>query len=289
MVKVAIIGAGRVGQTLGYLLQRSGHYQVKAVCTRHKTSAQKAASFIGRETIPYTDPLKAVRGTDLVFITTPDRYIEQTCQRIVRAKGFSPKTLVIHCSGNFTSDILSSARPLTARIASLHPLQTFASARESVRHFAGTYCVYEGNRLAQREVIRIIKTIQGVPLKINKSVKPLYHAAGVIASNYLVTLINASINFLIRSGFSKKDALQAIMPLVEGTLKNIRKIGVPQALTGPISRADYSTVQEHLKKIKQSLPFYLPLYKILGRYTVEVAREKGSISKAQAKRIKRLL
>lgn len=287
--KVVIIGAGKVGQTLGYLLHRTASYKVSAISTRHKTTASKAAYFIGPDVLHFTNPAQAAARGKIVFITTPDNAIENTCLQIARAGACKSASLVIHCSGNFSSDILKSARSSGIKTASVHPLQTFATPKESIRHFPGTYCVYEGDSSGQKQIIHIIKAINGIPVKINKAVKPLYHAAGVIASNYLVTLIDTSVTFLKRAGFTKRQALQAIMPLVEGTLKNISQVGLPDALTGPIARGDHTTVREHLVKMKSDLPDYLPFYTILGNYTIKVAREKKTLSPKQAVRLRRLL
>lgn len=287
--EVVIIGAGKVGQTLGYLLQRTPSYRIRAISAHDKVNAQKAARFIGRGVLYFTNPVQAATLARIVFITTPDNVIERTCSQIARVKGYQSGALVIHCSGNFSSDILKSARSARVKIASLHPLQTFVSPRESIRHFSGTYCIYEGDPSCQKQIVHMIKAINGIPIRINKAVKPLYHAAGVIASNYLVTLVEASVIFLKQAGFTKIQALQAIMPLIQGTLRNIGQVGLPDALTGPIARGDYSTVQSHLTKIKSVLPKQLRFYTILGKATIKVAREKKTISLKQAALLRRLL
>ncbi|GAI37669.1 unnamed protein product, partial [marine sediment metagenome] len=89
-------------------------------------------------------------------------------------------------------------------------------------------------------------------------------------------------------GFSRKQALQAMMPLVEGTIKNIKTIGLSRALTGPIARGDVATVKSHLSLIRKRLSNYLSFYREIGKYTVVVARAKGGISKKQARELTRL-
>ncbi len=71
---VAIIGAGRVGSSFGYLLNRAG-FAVTGVAARTLASAEKAAAFMGAG-IPTADVVKAASQADIIFITTPDRIIK---------------------------------------------------------------------------------------------------------------------------------------------------------------------------------------------------------------------
>jgi predicted short-subunit dehydrogenase-like oxidoreductase (DUF2520 family) len=287
--KVAIIGAGRLGQTIGYLLQRSLDYQVVALTRRKSNSAHNAARFIGGKVKPYTDILEAAESADIVFITTPDDKIKEVFTRLYQQRAFRKNALVIHCSGNFSSEIFRTKKPFNFKTGSLHPLQTFAGPKEAVRYFKGTICAYESDfPIARKQIVSLIKNLGGIPVHVNKSSKPIYHAAGVIASNYLVTLIYAAREFLTKVGFTSSLAENSILPLVEGTLNNIKRIGFPHALTGPISRGDITTVKNHLEMLKLHLPDYLSFYIILGRHTIKIAQAKKTLSNSKATKFKRL-
>ena len=82
---VAIIGAGRVGSSVGCLLRKAG-YTVTAVAARSMASAEKAADFIGSGE-PTTDVVKAASKADIVFITTPDGAIKNVCDKIAAEGG----------------------------------------------------------------------------------------------------------------------------------------------------------------------------------------------------------
>jgi predicted short-subunit dehydrogenase-like oxidoreductase (DUF2520 family) len=288
MKRVAIIGAGKLGQTIGHLLHHSSKYRVAAVWNPRFFRATRAARFIGRGVRPFRDIIKAAQTADIVFITTPDRVIKDICNQLADRGGIKAKALVIHCSGNFSSAILAKTGTCNAFVASVHPLQTFAEPKAMVKGFAGTYCTYEGDRPALNIVRDIINTAGGIAVKIKPQNKPLYHAAGVILSNYLVTLIHTGRNLLIRSGFRKAQAGRAFLPLVQGTINNIRSTGTPGALTGPIARGDTLTVAEHLRAIRKKMHSCLHFYKDLGKYTVSVARENKSISASRAQQLIKL-
>jgi predicted short-subunit dehydrogenase-like oxidoreductase (DUF2520 family) len=282
MHKVVIIGSGQVGQTLGYLLHHSKEYKVIGVWSRHFNRAKKSAEFIGKNVRSFKDKIKAALAGDIIFITTPDSAIKKVAQDIFSGNTVFKNKIIIHCSGGFSSGILGIAkRRKNVFIASLHPLQTFANKFETISNFRGTYCVYEGESKALKSVREVIKTIGGIPVAIKAKNKTLYHIGCVLACNYLVTLINVANKFLKQCGFPKKDIFKAIQPLIYSTLKNIKTIGIPSALTGPIARSDTVTIRKHLEVIKKELPSYLSLYRELGKHTIDVAGSKKDVSRSQ--------
>ncbi|MFH1226739.1 MAG: F420-dependent NADP oxidoreductase [Planctomycetota bacterium] len=287
MQQVVIIGAGKVGQTLGFLLNRSSRYRIAAVCCRNQKHSRDAVKFVGRGAKSFSNPVKAVARGDIILITTPDNAIKKICNLLSEKANLNGK-IIIHCSGNFSSAVLKNARLKGAYVGAMHPLQTFAAPSELIRIFPGTYCTYEGTSQIMALIKDIIKSIRGVPVPIGPDMKPLYHAAGVVLSNYLVTLMDIGRRFLICSGFNPSEAAKALLPLAQGTLANIAKLGTIGALTGPIARADAGIITDHIKAIRCFLPAYVRLYKELGRHTIRLALEKKSISAEQARRMQKL-
>jgi predicted short-subunit dehydrogenase-like oxidoreductase (DUF2520 family) len=117
----------------------------------------------------------------------------------------------------------------------------------------------------------------------------LYHAAAVVASNYLVTLMDLVFGLAEPAGIARSEALKAMAPLIHGTLANIEKVGIPEALTGPIARGDSQIVARHLEQIQDQAPGLLELYKTLGRHTVSIALAKKSLSDQAALELEKLL
>jgi predicted short-subunit dehydrogenase-like oxidoreductase (DUF2520 family) len=119
--------------------------------------------------------------------------------------------------------------------------------------------------------------------------KTLYHAAAVMACNYLVALEDAALELAEAAGIARDEALEALLPLVKGTLSNLEKVGIPDCLTGPIARGDAETVRQHLRAIGERLPGLLALYKLLGRRTLEVALARGALGAEAAGALRELL
>jgi predicted short-subunit dehydrogenase-like oxidoreductase (DUF2520 family) len=268
-----IIGCGRVGRNLARHLKKEG-YRPLGFASRSIGSAQQAASAAGMETAT-TRPWEITPGADLIFITTPDGAIETVCEEIVENGGFSKDAVVLHCSGLLPSTILASARSADATIGSMHPLQSFSAPDYPINPFSEIIVSIEGDPAA-REMARMAATDLGATVHtIRTDAKTLYHAAAVVASNYLVAVMDIALKMLESAGISKTEGFAVLKPLIEGTLRNIEKSGTENALTGPIARGDVQTVNEHIAALKEYLPGLLQSYRALGAHTTGIASRKG--------------
>ncbi len=273
---VGIVGCGRMGTALAKTLIGKGHVIV-GVSSLHMTSAKRLARICGISDA--TDrPWEITRRADVVFLTTPDGVIESVCESISRQDGFSLEAIVLHCSGAHASTILSSARKSGALIGSMHPLQSFASVDISGNPFKGIRIAIEGDPKAVSTAAQMARDLDAIPLQIITAGKPLYHAAAVVASNFLVTLVGVALRLIQQAGVPHEDAFAVLKPLIEGTLSNIDRVGVHQALTGPVVRGDVQTVETHIQAISQTMPELLSFYICLVHYTAVQARDGNRIS-----------
>ncbi|NWF97625.1 MAG: DUF2520 domain-containing protein [Nitrospirae bacterium] len=280
---VSIIGAGVVGTSLGYLLSKKG-YTIAAIASRTIDSANRALEFIGQG-YSTTDLADASKKADIVFITTSDKSIKKACDNIAKAGGFKPGTVVFHTCGALSSKVLNSARKQGAYTASFHPLQSLANVKEAVKRLSGSYFFIEGHEKALKTAREIIQALRGKEIRLDINKKTLYHAGACAASNFLVATVGFGIELFEMAGIERKDALRALMPLIHGTVKNIDKLGVPDALTGPIARGDSVIINDHLKSISKIKNELVNLYCELGKYTVKLGIEKGTLKNHDAKKI----
>lgn len=283
---IAIVGAGRVGAALGLLLAERG-YPVVGVYSRSTLSAHRLARQVGiKESV---QPEQAAAGADLVFITTPDREIVPVTERIASAGGFRPGQVVAHTCGALASGIMQAAAQQGALIISIHPLQSFTDVEAARQNLPGSYFALEGDGGALAIARLLVRDLGGRSFTINAAEKPLYHAAACVASNYLVSLMHLATSLYKQFGLTETESVEALMPLIQGTLRNISRLGVSAALTGPVSRGDVSTVAEHMHALGKLDPSLNNLYAQLGLYTVDVAMEKGNLHDAQVKSLSKVL
>ncbi len=283
MLKLGFIGAGTVGTALAVRLSSKG-YQIAAVSSRSQDSARNLAEAVGGCQV--FDNNQSVADTaELVFITTPDDAITPVASQIQWHAGQS----VVHCSGADSTDILQAARESGAQAGVLHPLQTFAGVKQAIENIPGSTFALE----AEEPLLNILKdmatALEGHWVVLKASDKVLYHAAAVIACNYMVTLVKLATDLWQTFSIPSHQATQALIPLLHGTINNIETVGIPQCLTGPIARGDTGTIKKHLDALQKAAPAMLSTYRELGLQTIPIALAKGRINQHQAKELQAIL
>ena len=283
----AIIGCGKVGCALARQLQEAG-YPLAGLASRSLASAQAVAEQLNSD--KYSDQSWEIAQTaDVVFLTTPDGVIEEAASLLAEKQGLKPKAIVLHCSGSQPSTILEVVKPLGVSIGSLHPLQSFASRQIEGNPFADIIAAIEGEPEAVAVATEMAGALSATCLTIKTDAKTAYHAAAVVASNYLVAIQDLAFRLLSLAGIPETEAFSVLGPLIQGTVANIKRVGPAKALTGPIVRGDTETVRTHVAEIQRMAPELLGLYQSLGKHTVGIAETGGSIDRKKAGELLALL
>jgi predicted short-subunit dehydrogenase-like oxidoreductase (DUF2520 family) len=280
---IGFIGAGTVGTALAVRLSGSG-YRVVAAASRSRSSAERLAASVPGCTARASKQ-EVADAADLVFITTPDDAIGRVAAEIA----WHPGQSVVHCSGADSLDSLEPARRAGARVGGFHPLQTFASVTHAIENLPGSTFGIEAEGDLFDLLSEMASALEGNWVRLRAEDKVLYHAAAVLACNYLVTLTKMATDLWRDFDASTPEAVRALMPLLRGTLNNIENVGLPHCLTGPIARGDLGTIRKHIAALERSAPALLTAYRELGLQTVPIALEKGKIDDATATEMKRLL
>ncbi len=283
-MKIGFIGAGKVGSALAILLQRAG-YDIAGVASRTDESAQTLAE---RLSCPALSKAEVAKRSEALLITTSDDAIASLAEEIAEEGAFHSGQVVMHMSGAHSSQLLAPAAQKGAITLSVHPIQSFASIDQALALIPGTYFSIEGDARGFGFAREMVEKLGGKHFPLDSESKVLYHAAACVACNYLVSLLDTALGMLKEAGVPEEVRLPAFLPLVAGTFENIKNLGVPKALTGPISRGDRGTVEKHLTAMRD-LPQLLDVYKTLGLVTVDVALAKGTINEEQAGALRSLL
>ena len=269
MKSLNIIGSGRVGRACGRMWAQAGVFGIQDVLTRSRASAAEAVSFIGAGHA--AGRLEEMRGADVWMIATRDDAIVSSCVTLAASGKVTPDDIVFHVSGATPSGDLKAVKDKGALVASVHPIKTFADAGQAVETFAGTYCSAEGDAEALKVLRPAFERIGANVFDIEPGMKPIYHAGGVFACNYLAALIEAALRAHEKAGIPRDVSLAALEPLVRETVDAIFERGPARALTGPISRGDAATVARQLVKVRQWNRELGDLYRSLGLLAVDLA------------------
>jgi predicted short-subunit dehydrogenase-like oxidoreductase (DUF2520 family) len=289
---VVIIGPGRMGLALGSALR-----QVDAV---------DRLTFFGRSMEPPPHPLfdpprddddeSAITeyrtlpalpppGTTLVILAVPDTALPEVVYDLSMMGPAPAGCVALHLSGALSTDALEPLHHRGYAVGSMHPLMAVADPWLAGDRLIGAAFAMTGEPMANVAARRIVAELGGVPLSIATTQRPLYHAAAVMASNYLVALTGAAVRMLGEAGVEEEDAVRALIPLLRGTLDNIAQLGVPASVTGPIARGDVDTVRLHLARLSAEDRV---LYSGLGLELLRLARAAG-LDENRASEIESLL
>ena len=283
MVKLGFIGAGTVGNALAIRLREKG-YPVVATSSRSHSSAEKLAERVAGCTAVGKSQ-DVADAAELVFITTPDNAIAQVAGEV----NWHPGQGVVHCCGAESTAILEAVRNSGAHTGAFHPLQSFASLEKALENIPGSTIAIEADAELMETLKGIARDLEGHWIELKAEHRAVYHASAVIACNYLVTLEKLATDIWHSFGIPRRQAIQALLPLVKGTIRNIENVGIPDCLTGPIARGDVATVKKHLEELALSSPELISTYRELGLQTIPIALEKGKIDEDSAGELEALL
>lgn len=283
--RVGIIGAGVVGTAVGMALAAKG-FEITGVFDIKPESTQMLTARTGAQPCPA--PHSVAQQAQILFLTVNDSAIGTVVRQLSESKAFFKDQMVVHMSGAQSSEVLDEARDWGACGVSIHPLQAFASPEQAIVNMKGSIFSVEGDSRVHDDARRIVENLGGEYFFIERQAKTLYHAGACAVSNYLVTIVDFGVRLLESSGIPREMAVRALLPLIQGTVKNLENVGLPMALTGPVSRGDVQTIARHLDSLEGQSPEQIHLYSLLGLHTSRLALEKGSIDAESAAELQAL-
>ncbi len=281
---VGIAGAGKLGCALARLLCDAGGQGV-IIASRTPSHAERGASFAGPAARAVDWP-ELAKLCDRLLITVSDHAIAAVAASLA-GLGFAGEA-ALHTCGALGAEPLAPLAERGAACGVLHPLQTIATPERGVEALRGIHWGVTADGEASQWADRIVTLLRGRRLDIAADARPLYHAAGVTACNYLIALEDAAVSIMEAAGVERPAALAALAPMVDATRLNTFELGPVAALTGPVLRGDLDTVTRHLDALATLPQTIRDLYKAGGRHAITLARQRG-LDPDQARRLERLL
>ena len=271
---LSIVGAGRVGRSLGRRLRELG-WRIGVVTTRSNPTSRAAVRVIGAGHA--SDRLtRQVLASGVVLIAVPDSAIESVAADLAHLGGNEWRgKVVLHTSGALDASVLRALADAGAATGSIHPMQTFSS--QGVPNLAGRVFGIDGSPAALKVARKMIRQMGGVAVRLSGANKAAYHAAGTFACAHVLGLLETATRLLMAQGFKRKQAARALLALTRQTLDNLERIGPRAAWTGPLTRGDLSTVQSHVDALSEFPPEYLDAYKSVSRLTSAVLSDEPKV------------
>jgi len=283
VARIGFIGAGRVAQTLAAAFLQAG-LQVSAVTSRSTSNLEGFRSRCPSVRVS-EHPQDIVDSCTLVFLTVSDDAIEPVCGSIEWHDGAA----VVHCSGASEVATLDSARKAGSRVGGFHPMQMFANPDVALAGLPGCTVGIEAEGELLTTLHALARTIGCVPLTLPAGVRPLYHASAYYVGPFLIALLKEGANLWKRFGADERQALEAMLPLLRGTVEAVRDGGLAKGMGGCVARGDVGTIAKHLAALDGSDATAGHLYRELAARNVPLGIERGSLSMERAKIIEALL
>ena len=284
---VDILGAGRVGTSLGHLLHRAG-YPVDRVTCRTLPRARRAVRTIGAGR-PGAG-LEAPEGrTGLLLLTLPDDRLAEAAARLAGQRRSWRGFTCLHTSGVLPSSVLRPLARRGARVLALHPLAAVPAPAVGVRRLPEAAFFLEGAPAAVRVGRRLVRAIGAHPVALDPRGKTWFHLGATLAANGTAALLGLALACFQRAGVPAREAGPALLRLVEGSLANLEAVGLPAGLTGPVVRGDVETVRRHLATLERAGEADLAAcYRQLGRVLLQLV-ERGKPAARPPAELRRLL
>jgi predicted short-subunit dehydrogenase-like oxidoreductase (DUF2520 family) len=280
---VGFIGAGKVAQTLACAFHRGGVSVVGA----SSRNADNLVDLLRRAptAIAMHSAQEVVDRSELVFLTVADDAIQRICEQL----SWRASVSVVHCSGATEVSALAHAEVHGAKTGGFHPMQMFTNPDVALAGLAGCTVAIEAADSLLGTLETLAKLIDCNPVQLGPGSRALYHASAYYVGPFLIALLQEGVHLWKALGFDEKQALSALLPLLQGTVSAVSDGGLAKGMGGCVARGDVGTMKKHLIALDTLDPAAGRLYRDLALRNVPLGIERGTLTADRADVIKGLL
>ena len=255
MKSVFIFGAGKVGRALARALRASGRPAISV--TLHP--ARKGL------------PKKRIES-DLLVLAVRDRDLEPLARDLAARGLVSKRTACVHVAGAQTAEAIAALREVSAGVAQMHPMISFASPR-FFPSLAGGNLHVKGDPVAEKRARALAKRIGMTPRTFASLDTVGYHAAAGLVANGAAALAAVGVELLAKSGVPADVAPAMLGPLLRSVAENVAAARVSRgAHRARSARRHRGGGAKHFGRCTRAPPLRLP----------SLPRERGSADSARA-------
>ncbi len=268
--RVFIYGAGKVGAGLARALRATGAVDVTLRAARRWLPSRRI-------------------DADVVVLAVRDRDLP-ACAAELAARGLvgHRPVAVLHCAGALGPEAIAAARGPKVAVAQMHPMISFASPKSTPSLARGQLHV-DGDPAAMKAARALGRLLGMTPRTIPELDRIAYHAAAGLVANGAAALAGGGVALLGKAGVPAATAAAMLGPLLRSVAENVERLGLPEALTGPVRRGDAAGVGKHLETLARIAPDLVPFYVAAARVQVPLARALGDAPASSFDAIERLL
>ena len=288
-MRVLVVGSGPVARALGMAWERAGH-----AISRRAARAPEAGGAL-------SEPPEAI------LLAVKDHAIGAMARALVAGGEVPPDCVLLHAAGALPpEEVFADVRAAVRGVGLCHPLVSLADG-DPERLVGATFAVV-GDAVGEAVARTLAFDAGGKPVRLRAEGLGRYHAAAALAANHTLALLGAAVELLVGEGVPRREAEVALGNLLASAAHNVVRLGLPQALTGPIARGEVEVVARHLAALSTEAPeapvvpvvpvvpdvagaepSVAGLYCMTGLGTVALAVKKGTATPETLARIRDLL
>lgn len=230
--RIAIIGTGKVAWHLSAALENAGHV-ITEIYGRDLRKAERLTSRLydtePQDHLDFTDS-----DAEIFIMSVADDAISEVADAVLLPE----KSILVHTSGTVGMDILGYSSAENTGV--FYPLQSFSIQRKL--DLKGVPFLLESEdppTLAKLK--KIVGSLSAQPYVVRSKDRMAVHVAAVFASNFTNHLIRVAEEIIHRQGLD----FEMIKPLIIEQISKCLELGPKAAQTGPASREDMETLENH--------------------------------------------
>ena len=244
IASIGILGAGGASHALGRaILARIPGCEVW-VWSRREQRARAAVQLLG--TGATACRLEQVAQAQVVVLAVSDPAIGQLAEELAGCARLESATrpVALHLAGALGLEPLEPLAQAGWETGVMHPLLSL-QFDTPVELWAGALCTISGAQHARESAQALVHELgaQGLVLAADQRLR--YHAAAALLAQGAVALIHATRAEFVELGIEPRRARQGLAGLLASVAANLQFREPREALSGPIDRGDWDTVEAH--------------------------------------------
>ncbi|MCW2923334.1 MAG: hypothetical protein JWM98_738 [Thermoleophilia bacterium] len=253
-LRFGIIGAGRLGCTIGRALQARGFGVVHA-SSASPDGRERAAHVLD---VPvHEDPVAAASQVDCIVLCVPDDRLDAVVQRLTqRPADASPIQLrVVSTSADGGLRALAPLARLGHLVSVLHPVASVADDAADPAVLVGAGAAVGADDEPGRVFAHALAHALGLhPFDLTEAAWPLHAAARTAAANLVAATFGVAQSLAAEAGVHPDVARAGYGRLAQASIERCIRAGADSAIGGAIVRGDAASLARQLDGVAGALP-----------------------------------
>ncbi|HEV7184500.1 MAG TPA: DUF2520 domain-containing protein [Leifsonia sp.] len=236
---LGIVGAGRVGPTLGAALAGAGH-AIVGISAVSEASRERAEAMLPG--VPILDVPLLVERSELVILAVPDDELPGLVAGLAATGTWQPGQIVLHTAPGFGVGVLAPATAAGAIPLAVHPALQFTGTSLDLARLAESYFAVTAPSPVLPIAQALVVEMGGEPVIIAEADRPAYAEAIATAASFSRAIVEQSTGILRDIGVENPGPF--LSSLVRSAVDNaLARASAPSRLDADAVLGEFGTFE----------------------------------------------